>query len=71
MQLNTLENFYSLELKYLILSRYYNAVASMDFININRMGLADEIIYFILFSSFVFWKLACSLFFLGVLFPFD
>ena len=69
--MNTLENFNSLELKFLILSRYYNAVASMDFINSKRMGLADEIIYFILFSSFVFWRLACGLFFLGVFFPFD
>ena len=55
----------------MILSRYYNAYASMDFINGNRMGLADETVYFISFSSFVSWRLACGLFFLGVLFPFE
>ena len=68
--MNTLESFNSLGLKFFILSRYYNAVASMDFINSDRMGLADETIYFISFSSFVFWRLVCGLFFLGVLFPF-
>ena len=69
--MNALEDFNSLGLKFVFLSRYYNAVASMDFINSNRMGLADETTYFILFSSFVFWRLVCGLFFLGVLFLFD
>ena len=36
----------------MILLRYYNAYASMDFINGDRMGLADETIYFISLSSF-------------------
>ena len=50
MYYNTPENFHSLGFKCLILSRYYNDVASMNFINSDKMGLADETIYFISFS---------------------
>ena len=50
MYYNAPENFHSLGFKCFILSRYYNDVASMNFVNSDKMGLADEAIYFISFS---------------------
>lgn len=41
---NRLKNFNSLELKFLIRSRLYNAVASMDFMNSDKIDLADKMI---------------------------
>ena len=56
MYYNTPENFNSFGLKVLMLSKHKNDVVSMDFVNRDRMGLADKTIFFFLFSSFVFWR---------------
>ena len=46
MYYNTPENFNSFGLKVLMLSKHKNDVVSMDFVNRDRMGLADKTIFF-------------------------